>query len=461
MKTLTDAFIADINLSDTEMATFFAKESDDPIVDAFSQKAAVHPGGGKSAPLSPPQCQEAFQSFLAHPKQGKTTVYIHIPFCETQCLYCGFYRKRYDAAQSREYTDALISELKATADSPMQSKGPVHAVYLGGGTPTSLEASDIKRILSALHETLPLANDCEITVEGRIVNFGPEKMEACLEGGANRFSIGVQTFDTKLRTSMKRVADKETVIETLKRLRDYDQAAVIVDLIYGFPDQTMELWETDLKILQDLLIDGVDLYQLNIFPGTPLHTAIQNQKMSPGLDRKARARMFEKGVEFMDQAMFKRLSTNHWGRTSRERNLYNQLVKGPSLCLPFGPGAGGNSHDHFFFLQPDYEKWRSIVMEEKRKPIAMMQQAGENSILEKTIASELELCRINLSALEKEFQLPLVNVLEGLYTQWSKAGLLERNADWWILTTAGQFWQVNIAQLTINYLQQTIFKEKK
>ncbi len=294
MKKLTDAFIADTNLSDTKMKTFFAKESDDPIVDAFPKKSAVHPGGGKSAPLPPEKAQETFQSLSVRPRQGKSTVYIHIPFCETQCLYCGFYRKRYDAAQSREYTDALITELRATADSPLQSQGPIHAVYLGGGTPTSLEAGDIKRILTTLHQTLPLANDCEITVEGRIVNFGPDKMEACLEGGANRFSIGVQTFNTSLRTSMKRVADKETVIEALKsadketviealkRLRSYDQAAVIIDLIFGFPSQTMELWETDLKILQDLGIDGVDLYQLNIFPGTPLHRAIENKKMPPG-----------------------------------------------------------------------------------------------------------------------------------------------------------------------------------
>ncbi len=460
MKTLTDAFIADTKLSDTKLNTFFAKESDDPIVEAFSKKAAVHPSGGKSAPLPPPKAQETFQSILSQPRQGKSTVYIHIPFCETQCLYCGFYRKRYDPVQSRTYTDTLITELQATADTPLQTHGPIHAVYLGGGTPTSLEAADLKRILSIIQKSLPLANDCEITVEGRIANFEQEKMEACLEAGANRFSIGVQTFDTELRTRMQRIADKKTVIETLKQLLSYDQAAVIVDLIYGFPAQTMELWETDLKILQDLMIDGVDLYQLNIFPGTPLHTAIENKKMPPGIDKQQRARMFEKGVEFMKQARFRRLSASHWGRTSRERNLYNQLVKGPSHCLPFGPGAGGNAHGYFFFLQPDYEKWKHIVLEEKCKPIAMMQVSGKNDVLEKTIASELELCRINFCALEKEFHLPLEAVLKDLYSQWERAGLVKKEHQWWVLTTAGQFWQVNLAQLTINYVQQILSKEE-
>ena len=69
-------------------------------------------------------------------------------------------------------------------------------MYFGGGTPTALEASDIVRLIRAVKKNLPLANDCEITFEGRLSNFGPDRMEACMEGGTNRFSLGVQTFDT-------------------------------------------------------------------------------------------------------------------------------------------------------------------------------------------------------------------------------------------------------------------------
>lgn len=93
---------------------------------------------------------------------------------------------------------------------------------------------------------LPLANDCEITVEGRLSNFGPDKMEACFEGGANRFSLGVQSFDTEIRQAMGRVSDRDTLIRQLQLLQSYDQAAVIVDLIYGFPMQTMERWLADI-----------------------------------------------------------------------------------------------------------------------------------------------------------------------------------------------------------------------
>ena len=93
---------------------------------------------------------------------------------------------------------------------------------------------------------LPLANDCEITVEGRLSNFGPDKMEACFEGGANRFSLGVQSFDTEIRQAMGRVSDRDTLIRQLQLLQSYDQAAVIVDLTYGFPMQTMDRWLADI-----------------------------------------------------------------------------------------------------------------------------------------------------------------------------------------------------------------------
>ncbi len=446
------------NISEFDITSYFANESADPLTKAFEKPMVVHPGG-KTAPLPPPKVQETYIKLLETPRSGKTAVYIHVPFCETHCLYCGFYRKRYDAEQSHEYTEALITELSASADTPCQTQGPVHSIYIGGGTPTALEADDLKRILLTLKDTLPLANDCEITVEGRLRNFGPDKMEACLEGGANRFSLGVQTFDTKIRQSMQRMADKEEVIKGLTQLASYDQAVVIIDLIYGFPSQTMEMWEADINTLLGLEIDGADLYQLKTFPGTPLFTAIKNEKMPPAADQDQMARMYARGVEMMDGAMYRRLTANHWGRTTRERNIYNHMMKSPADCLAFGPGAGGSLHGHFLFNESDYGKWRTAVMEEGRKPIAMMQVPTSSGPLEKTITAEMELCRINLERIGTTFGLPLAENLSPLYDQWVRAGLLEKKGDWFVLTTAGQFWQVNLAQLTINYLLQTLLKE--
>ena len=130
---------------------------------------------------------------------------------------------------------------------------------MGGGTPTALEAEDLHRIIKTCHELFPLANDCEFTVEGRLSYFTDDKIESCLEAGANRFSLGVQSFDTEVRRRMGRLSSKEDLIRGLEHLCSYDAAAVIIDLIFGLPGQNDENWDEDLKIVSSLPIDGVDL----------------------------------------------------------------------------------------------------------------------------------------------------------------------------------------------------------
>ncbi len=437
----------------------YAAQTKDPLTRAFDKKVATHPAGSATM-VPPPQVAERLEQIKQIPRTGKSAAYIHIPFCETHCLYCGFYKRKYSADDSHRYTDALLAELKMWSDEPVQKSAPIHAVYLGGGTPTALEAVDLARILSGVQKYLPLANDCEITVEGRIGNFDKEKIAATIDNGANRFSLGVQTFDTALRQSMKRLADKKTVMAKLAELKALDQAAVIIDLIYGFPGQTKEMWEEDIRTLHQLEIDGGDLYQLQIFPGTPLHGAIEHGKMKEGLDVATRAHLYDYGCSLMEQEQYRRLSVNHWGRTLRERNIYNHLMRSPAHCLSFGPGAGGNLNGYSMMSDGDYESWRTTV-EQGRKPIKMLFQQGPYARLEKTITADFELCRISPVRLGEKFDLDIVQCLQPLFAQWTEAKLLEEDGDWLHLTRAGQFWQVNLSQLTLDYLHHTLLKEKK
>ncbi len=437
----------------------YAAKTENPLTSAFEKKVATH-ASGSATMVPPPQIGQRLEQIKQMPREGKGAAYIHVPFCETHCLYCGFYKKKLSPDDSRAYTDAVLTELKMWKDEPAQNSAPIHAVYFGGGTPTSLEAVDLGRLVEGVRNYLPLANDCELTLEGRIQNFDEDKIRAVIDNGVNRFSLGVQTFDTALRQSMKRLADRKVVMDKLTELKNLDQAAVIIDLIYGFPGQTREMWEHDIRTFQELELDGADLYQLQVFPGTPLHGAIEHGKMEKELDVETRALLYDYGCELMEREQYRRLSVNHWGRTSRERNIYNHLMRSPAHCLSFGPGAGGNLNGYSMMAESDYMSWKEMV-EQGRKPVKMLFQQGEHALLEKTITGEFELCRINPGRLGKEFNLDLAGCLEPLLSQWTEAKLLEKDGDWLRLTRAGQFWQVNIAQLTIDYLHQTILKENE
>lgn len=98
-----------------------------------------------------------------------------------------------------KYIDGLIGELKLASESPRLKDGLIHAVFIGGGTPTSLSPANSERLLKAIKEYLPLANDYELTLEGRIHDLIPENLEVWMNNGVNRMSIGIQSFNTEVR----------------------------------------------------------------------------------------------------------------------------------------------------------------------------------------------------------------------------------------------------------------------
>ena len=445
--------IENINPEDN-FERYCVNESDNVIVDAFSKKSAVHAGLMDSfAPKE--QTQEVLKRVLNDDRKNRTAAYFHVPFCETHCLYCGFYNQPYRKEQSKIYTDILIKEIKLWENTTAFKSKPINALYFGGGTPTALEVEDILRLLLFIRNTFPLANDCEITMEGRISNMTKEKVETYLQGGVNRFSLGVQSFNTDLRRSMGRRSDRDTIIERINMIKEYNQAAVVLDLIYGFPNQTMDIWEDDIKLAQSLEIDGFDCYQLNVFPNTPLGKRIADGSINPALNIKEKTELFIKSVELMQKELYTRISVNHWQRTTRERNIYNRLARGYASCLSFGAGAGGNINGYSYMILRDYQGYLEAV-ENGIKPIMGISIPSENYSLYKEISEYFETGYLDLAYLENKYNLPLTDICSRLLKQWENAGVIKYENNKIILTLAGQFWFVNLSQLLQEYIKLTL-----
>ncbi len=431
-----------------------AREGVSPLSHAFDGKIAIHPGlnGGR---VEQDAMLPLLDDLLDGDRIGKTVAYIHVPFCQTRCSFCGFYNRPYRADESRTYTDTLIAEMNLWCGRRAVDSGPVHALYMGGGTPTALEPEDLERILRTARDVLPLANDCEITVEGRLSNMDARKIEACLAGGANRFSLGVQSFNTDVRRALGRIGSREDMLGQIDLLMRYEQAAVVVDLIYGLPGQTMEVWLDDLAVARSLNLDGLDCYQLNVFKQTPLGKKVEDGRITEAADVPMRSAMFATSVAEMESAFYRRLSLSPWSRTTRERNLYNLYVKGAAQCLAFGPGSGGNIRGHFYISTSDYTAWQNEITA-GRKALAMMQYPHVHHRLFRTIAEYLEQGWMDLRDLEAQFSLPLWTLWHPLLEQWERAGLLSQNRERVVLTLAGQFWQVNLSQLLLDYLKNAL-----
>ena len=439
------------SLSKEQQVFQFGAETDNPLAHAFPRKRVVHAGlNGTVVP--PDQSQVLWNELMAKsPKQKRTQMaYIHIPFCKTKCLYCGFFQNGTNQDVEDHYVDCLIDELEASADKPRLRDGLIHAVFIGGGTPTSLSPHNAERLLQTICKCLPLANDYELTLEGRIHDLTPEKMDIWLANGVNRMSLGVQSFNTKVRRSVGRLDDQETVLKNLAALKAYNQCAVVIDLIYGLPYQNMDVWKQDLDLLIQSGVDGADLYQLNVFDGSDLNKAIQKGTLPPAATTDYQSGMFAFAKDYLEKRAYRRLNICHWSCSNRERSLYNTLARSGSAMFPFGSGAGGNLDGYSTMLHRAIQPYEMFVEAGKKPFMALMKQSPLQPIVD-AVQNQLEMGYMDLSKIYA-FDDRLKD-LSWLYELWEKRGLVHNNGVMYILTDAGQFWQVNITQTTLECIQ--------
>lgn len=401
----------------------FGRKTDEPLRLAFDSKRVVHAAMGGSM-VPPPMAQKVWRDIMAKPVEGHPTqmAYIHIPFCKTKCLYCPFFQNGTNQDEEDRYIDHLVKDIEMGADSPRLSSAPIQAVFIGGGTPTSLSPENAGRLLSTIQRCLPLANDYELTFEGRVHDLVPEKMDVWFRNGVNRMSLGVQSFDTKVRQAVGRIDDGETVFSHLQELLSYSQCAVVIDLMYGLPYQTMDVWHKDVETLVESGIDGADLYQLNVFEHSDLNLAIQRGKLPPAALTQVQSAMFSFGTHL----------------------------------FPFGCGAGGHVDGLSTMLNrrlPAYEK----AIDEGRKPMMFLMNQSPNAHLKEDIQGQMNQSRLDLDKLiQREEKLASMEFLGPL---WEDYGLWKHNGYLYQLTEAGQFWQVNMTQTLLESVNHLMGEE--
>jgi putative heme utilization radical SAM enzyme HutW len=321
---------------------------------------------------------------------------------------------------------------------------PVNAVFIGGGTPSSLSPYNAGRMLKAIGEFLPLANDCELTLEGRICDLVPKKMEIWLANGVNRISLGVQSFNTSVRQAVGRLDDRETILRRLQALSAYNQATVIIDLIYGLPYQSPEIWLQDVMALKEAAIDGWDLYQLNIYENSALKKEIDAGRLPAAATTRKQAEMFGAAHALLAGWPVSQISVCHWSKSSRERNLYNILAQQGCTMLPFGAGAGGKVGNCRIMLERDVKQYIQRI-DNGEKPFMMMMAAPASAAIHDAIKDQLKLGYLDLTRLAADYDHRLAEI-QVLLDLWEGRGLVRRENGLTRLTVAGQFWYVNLTQ---------------
>ena len=192
-------------------------------------------------------------------------LYIHIPFCKSRCIYCGFYSTT-GLEQRQRYVDAVVQEARQR---PVEDT--VGTIYLGGGTPSQLTADQLEQLFDAIYSINKVADDAEVTIECNPDDVTEAFAELMAQLPVNRVSMGAQTFDDQRLRFLRRRHTAAQVPLAVERLRKAGIGNISIDLMYGFPNETLEAWLHDIDAALSLQPEHLSAYCLMVEEGTPLY----------------------------------------------------------------------------------------------------------------------------------------------------------------------------------------------
>ncbi|MDE5819419.1 MAG: radical SAM family heme chaperone HemW [Lachnospiraceae bacterium] len=289
-------------------------------------------------------------------------IYLHIPFCVRKCLYCDFLSAPASADRIEHYVNLLLREIQAAADSGQLQDYEAATVFLGGGTPSLLAASQIERILCKLRSVLPVRADAEITTEMNPGTVTKEKLADLRRIGINRISIGVQSLqddELALLGRIHRAAEVYRLWEWTEQLQFRNRS---LDLMSGIPGQTAESFLDTLNKAAALEPEHISAYSLIVEEGTPFYAMYPNGAVDEETDRK----LYALTKEVLKKHGYERYEISNYAKDGYAcRHNLTYWMRGE--YLGFGLGAASLMGDVRFRNAGDMTEYeRDIGMRETR-----------------------------------------------------------------------------------------------
>ena len=303
-------------------------------------------------------------------------IYIHIPFCRSRCIYCGFYSTTALDLRQR-YVDALCREMEIRGtrkeEGGKRNDEEIETIYLGGGTPSQLSAAQLHQIFEAIYIynnvygqiispscvpmvasdqrssasfLIPHSSTKEITIEVNPDDVTVEFAAVLQQLPVNRVSMGIQTFDDQRLRFLHRRHTSRQAIEAVSILRSAGINNLSIDLMYGFPGETLSDWQSDIDSALALNVEHISAYCLMIEEGTPLH---QLYNLAPPYPRtpappteETERQMYYTLIDRLTAAGYEHYEISNFARPGfRSRHNSNYWNGTPYIGL----GAAAHSYD--------------------------------------------------------------------------------------------------------------------
>lgn len=359
-------------------------------------------------------------------------IYIHIPFCKSRCIYCGFYSTTLLDLR-KKYINAVCREMELRKN---YIREPFSTIYLGGGTPSLLDEAELTKLFLYIYNVYDVDRNAEITMECNPDDITPEFTNMLSRLSINRVSMGAQTFaDSRLRLLHRR-HNSDEVKHAVKLLREAGIKNISTDLMFGFPDESLSQWKEDISAALALNVEHISAYSLMYEEDTPLWKMLDTGKVKE-IDEELSLTMFKELVCQLTDAGYEHYEISNFARPgyrSRHNSSYWHQV--PYIGL----GAAAHSFDL------NSRQWNvadlKLYIEEINNGIIPMEreELDNDTTFNDIITTALRTSDgIDLNAMETRLGKRYRNTLISAAGKHIEQGLLEIRHDRLRLTAEGIF----------------------
>jgi oxygen-independent coproporphyrinogen-3 oxidase len=357
------------------------------------------------------------------------SLYVHIPFCVKKCIYCDFVSYAGRGPMQEAYVNALLDEMRLCGG------GAVRTVYIGGGTPTCLEAGLLSRVLEGIDSLFDTTHCIEKTVEANPGTLSREVLTVLREGSINRLSIGLQSWHPAELKTLGRIHDRGSFLQGFDGARGAGFDNINIDLIFGIPGQTIKSWGETLEAVAALSPEHISCYSLKIEEGTPLYRMVSQgvlKEVDPGLDRD----MYHYAVGFLRDRGYDRYEISNFAKKGRQC-MHNLAYWDNQPYIGIGAAAHSYRDGVRMWNTPDLDRYCTMLAG-GQMPVEGSETLSTETGMFETIFLKLRTARgIDFGDFERRFNND-IRALYGRQIDKLKAdGLIEVGEEGLWLTSRG------------------------
>lgn len=287
-------------------------------------------------------------------------IYIHVPFCKTRCIYCDFYT-RTDMSPKYNYVLAICKEIELRKS--YIADEIVDTIYFGGGTPSQLSVEDFNKIFETIYNTFEVSSDAEITMEANPDDLDISYLDSLQALPFNRLSMGVQSFNDDELKFLKRRHSSKRALDVVNTCKSLGYNNISIDLMYGLPNQTMDIWQRNLDKAISLDIQHISSYHLIYEQGTRLYRLFKMGDVK-AVDEELSVEMFSLMIDKLGSAGFEHYEISNFARNglySRHNSSYWLGKK----YLGLGPAAHSFDGENRAWNIPSISKYITAIGEHR------------------------------------------------------------------------------------------------